>query len=440
VNRCVVLALAAFWLLACAEEVADRSPNIVLIIGDDIAFRDYGFMGSAHAKTPSLDELASEGLTFEQAFNTASVCRPSLQTLLSGLYPDQWAHRKRTGHAIQTLPSLLSRAGYASFQGGKLWEGSFADAGFSEGMTRGGSDTSEQRYGRLSRAGGEGIELGRSTMQPVEDFLRDHRDEPFFLWFAPMLPHAPHDAPSGFEEPYLELSTEARGYFANLSRFDSRVGELLRTIDQLGLREDTMVVYLADNGWEQDPRDPSHRLPYGGPRGKASMSELGFRTPIVVRWPGRTVPGRRSSEVVSTVDLFPTLLGAAGVEVPPGPPGVDLGPLLRDAGAHGPERAFGSMRHLRSPGVAGSPQIEARRALFVRTPEWRYVFDAQTGRGKLFRIGEDPEERTDLSKTHPDVARELRARLSEWQRSTRVRDPRTRAAKEDSDGKRAESR
>ena len=420
---CVVAASVAL-----AETLGQRPPNIVLIIGDDVGYRDYGFMGSPHAKTPHLDALAAEGLVLEQGFSTASLCRPSLQTLLSGLYPDQWERRSGRGQ-IETLPGLLAKSGYATFQGGKLWEGSFSDVGFAEGMSRGRSAEAEARYGRVGAAAGDfGLELGRSTMEPLKRFLRRHRGAPVFVWFAPMLPHAPHDAPRRFEAPYEDLSPEARAYFANLSRLDARVGELLATLEILDLERHTLVVYLADNGWQQDPADRSHRLPYGGPRGKASLSEPGFRTPIVLRWPGHIPPGSRSREVVSTVDLFPTLLHAAGAAVPPSRPGQDLGPLLRDPSLAGPGRAFGSMRRLRSTrsdgsAEAGSDRIEARRGLFVRTAEWRYVFDPQTHRGRLFRIDEDPEESDDLSEKHPEIAEELRGRLSEWVRSLRDGEP-----------------
>lgn len=149
------------------------------------------------------------------------------------------------------------------------------------------------------------------------------------------------------------------------------------------------------------------------------MADLGFRTPIIFRWPGKIAAGRRLEDVVSTVDLFPTMLDAAHVERPPGPSGVDLMPLLREQTAAGPGRAFGSMRHLRDPNDL--QKTKAWRKLFVRTDEWRYVFDPQLRKGALYRISVDPAETTDLAAQHPEVASDLRARLSEWQRSNRVR-------------------
>jgi arylsulfatase A-like enzyme len=191
-------------LLLCAvacgpEAVPRRPPNIVLIVGDDHGYRDFGFMGSEIAETPNLDRLAAGGVVFPLGYATASVCRPSLRSLLTGLHPLEFKRfeqrRIRQGseavpktplsEMFQTLPALLAERGYASFQSGKFQEGHFENAGFTHGMTR--------TTGKAGRK--QGIRIARETMDPVYQFIDQHREQPFFLWFAPQLPHHPHHTP-----------------------------------------------------------------------------------------------------------------------------------------------------------------------------------------------------------------------------------------------------
>lgn len=152
------------------------------------------------------------------------------------------ARIKRDGRVpptFETLPRLLARRGGASFQAGKFREGSYEDGGFTDGVTR----VPTAAFG----VGSEAEAIGRSTMQPVWDFLRRHRESPFFLWFAPTLPHLPYDP--GAEHRALYGETGVTGaYLANVTRFDAVVGQLLARLDELELRERTLVVYLADNG------------------------------------------------------------------------------------------------------------------------------------------------------------------------------------------------
>jgi uncharacterized sulfatase len=449
-----LVAFSFIYTLACDDRPEPRltgPPNIVLIIGDDHGYPDFGFMGSPHVATPSLDRLAQQGTVFTHGFAAASVCRPSLRSLLTGLHPVQWEQhidalaergvRRPRGEEMQdfvTLPSLLASAGYRSFEGGKFWEVDYRLAGFTDGM--------ETRDGD-QRAGGAGSELGRSTMEPLFSFIDEHASAPFFVWFSPKLPHFPHDASAEYEAPYAgrDLSIKAIRYYANVTRFDARVGELLEILEQRGLRENTLVVYLADNGWDQGPRVSSfpgsreawQRMEgFDGERGKKSMYELGFRTPIILSWPGHVPAGVVRDQLVSAVDLFPTLLDyaqpraakpraaqprAAALELPPGRPGHSLRPLL-EGGADWPRtEVIGAMSKVRMsskrPADRPAPNYNDREpAYFLRSRDWYYIWREDWGSEELYDVHLDPKQTRDLATERPELTRRLRARIEDWKR------------------------
>jgi arylsulfatase A-like enzyme len=439
----VLAALAAVVQAACGGgEAPPDLPNIVMIIGDDHGWPYAGFMGDAVVKTPHLDALADEGIVFTTGYNTASSCRPSLRSLLTGLHPLQWRARRQELRAegrgepgverirdFATLPRLLGTRGYASFQGGKYWEGSYAGGGFTAGMA---TLTEPVPRGSpawaLNRAGGSSLELGRSTLQPLWDFLEEQRERPFLVWYAPKLPHTPHDAGAEFAAQYadLPLSEAARAYYANITRLDATVGEIVAKLEQLGLRDDTLLVYLSDNGWQQGPREPNPVKALGGPKGKSSMYELGFRTPVVFNWPGRLEGPLRRDDLVDAVDVFATLLDFAGVEPPRDVEGVSLRPVL-EGGGSSPRRAIiGSMISLRPPRsgepAAASPEplVRTERAYFLRDATWHYIWYAQHAQfgdrrpEELYKIAEDPWEEKDVAGEHPELVGRFRADIERW--------------------------
>jgi arylsulfatase A-like enzyme len=400
----------------------------VLLIGDDVGYADAGFMGSDVAHTPNLDRLAEGGTVFPLGYTTASTCRPSLRSLLTGLEPvalDPRIHRGRStpgrtavveryGIDIReyaTLPRRLAAAGYVSFQSGKFFESSFRDAGFSHGMTT-----------AVDRAGSR---IARETMEPLYAFVDAHRDRPFLVWFAPKLPHHPMDAAPEFHAPYegADLSRDARDYFANLTRLDDAIGRIVRHLERQGLRERTLLVYLADNGWVAQPAPTpasaaarkQHRL-LGGPRGKQSLYDAGYRTPLVFNGPA--VPsGRVRPELVSILDLFPTLLEAAGAPAR-GVPGESLWPLIRGEGGRGRREIIGFAYSVRADlpdGRMAGPRRILPGGLFVRTADWHYL--EYGGRpAELYRVKSDPAETENVAERYPDVARQLAEKSLAWSR------------------------
>lgn len=411
-----------------ATAAQQSTPNIILIIGDDIGWTDFGFMGSKTVKTPNLDRLAEGGTVFTHAFSTASNCRPALRTLLTGLAPETVEalvsrarpsmRRRRFVDFVLTLPEKLAEQGYVSFQGGKHWEGTFQDAGFTHGMTRtigksaapnpGAGDHDEPSF--FGYSGSEGLALGRETMEPLFEFLAAPRDSPFFVWYAPKLPHLPFDPPQKFKAMYAdaEVPPYVRGYWANMTRFDATVGALMERLDVLHLREQTLIVYVSDNGW-----DAWGQGVLGGPKGKSSLFELGFRTPLLINWPGRVAAGVRDDRLVSLLDVFPTLADFAGAERAPGP-GQSLHPLLMGGGTFHRET------------VTGSRPRGDSTARFLRTKTWRYVSDAN-GVESLYQIEIDPREERDLAAAYPELVAAMRDQLRAERRA--VAPPRERAEK-----------
>ncbi len=435
---CCLLLVLGFHPLGCSSGSNDATPNVILIIGDDHGYRDFGFLGSKHAKTPHLDELANSGTTFTHGFVTGSTCRPSLLSLQTGLHPYQWNLRLEALESqgidvdsvspidhFNTLPAQLERASFLTFQVGKYWEGHYRHGGFTHGTQE--FELTKDTTDKMQRAGGNGLSLGRESIDIATDFLDEHQTAPFFMWFAPMLPHIPHNAP----EAYVDLY-EGRGYrpsdvqyLANVTRFDAAVGKLLRYLDESGLREKTLLIYLSDNGWEQNYSRETARL--GGLHGKATAHEPGFRTPIVFNWPGHVPAGRTNNELVSSVDLVPTILDYAKVQQIPNLPGESLYPLLSGTGEFEREAVVGSVDLIKKepPKVKGllnrifrDPQfLETRDIYFIRTRVWRYIWYKDRDEHSLYRIEDDPEETTDLASQNPDVVVQLRREIQQWQAS-----------------------
>lgn len=407
-RRLIVAVVLLLWATAAAAAAA-APPNIVLIIGDDHAWHDAGFLGHAVALTPNLDALAAAGTVFSNAHNTASVCQPSLQTLLSGMHPVQWDARRRAledQHGpiprrqevqfFRTLPRTLAAHGYRSFEGGKMWEGTYQQAGFTDGLAT--------HIGSTFESIGE--EFGREGIEPLREFLDSTATAPFFVWFAPMLPHRPFDAAARYREPLIGrgLGNETIDYYANLLRLDEVIGDLLSELDIRGLRDNTLIVYVSDNGWEIGQFWTDRR------GGKSTLHELGVRTPLIFQLPGVVPAGAMREDMISTEDLVPTLLAFAGVAAMPGLPGRSLHGAIT-AGAPVGRRVLVS-EHL--------PRGEIPGGIWVRTPGWRYL-GHNDGSEELFAIARDPAEAHDLSDQYPELLPYFRAQAALWRRDIRRR-------------------
>lgn len=404
--------------LAGAGASDKRPPNVVMIVGDDMGWPDMGFMGHPVIRTPRLDGLARDSAIFPHGYVPTSLCRASLATLLTGLYPHQHhiccndppdgVDRTEMHPFIRTapaLPRLLGKAGYRSLQTGKFWEGNYANAGFTDGET-----TDKDRHiARPPRP-----QIGRDTMQPIYDFIDKNVRTPFFVWYAPMMPHRPHNPPERLLKRYLakDRPRNLSVYYAMCEWFDETVGQLLDYLEKRRLTENTFVIFANDNGWVQPLGKADDKGPFGAERGKRSPYDMGIRTPFLLKWPGHTRAGRYN-DLVSTIDFAPTILRACGVEVPRTMQGANL---LDVAGGRGKlERTaiFGEI-YTHTATKLGAPALDVTHR-WVRQGDWKLILHLRDKKEiELFHLGDDPHERANLAAKQPGRVKELRGRIEDW--------------------------
>ena len=443
---------------------AQRPPNIVLLLGDDHGYPYFGFMGDENVVTPSMDALAAGGVTFSHAHVTASYCRPSLRTLITGLHPVQYVRReaeildrrregadytslndeqKRRWDVVEmaaamrefdTLPKLLGEAGYASWQGGKWWENSYHNGHFTEGMSEGWDLSAiggDSFFDELM--GGEGKALVRETMDPLFDFIDRHREQPFFVWFAPSLPHVPFDAPYTYTKYYqdMDLSESAKLYYANLTWWDDGVGRLLDHVESRGLMEDTLFIFISDNGWEQDAdveykqREDStiyndSLFGNGGLLGKNGLYDQSFRSPVIFYWKDRIRRSFNTSSLVSSMDIVPTILDLAGVEIPSGLPGYSLLPLIDGRQMQERTRLVGYTDSRRSLTENMGQRSEG---YYVRTHRWHFLWYADTGEMILYDVTVDRKAERNLVDDYPDLVSGFLEEIEAWKQDIGMTNP-----------------
>ncbi|MEQ1631592.1 MAG: arylsulfatase, partial [Planctomycetota bacterium] len=358
---------------AGSQLVARRPPNVVLLLADDLGFGELGCQGQRHMKTPHLDALATTGMRFSQAYCGAPVCAPSRCVLLTGKSPGHATIRDNAeqqpegqapiGDAETTLAEMLRQRGYATACIGK-W-----------GLGYPGSEGDPRRQGfdrfygyncqrhahthfpswlwdddhkveiAANQGGVEGAHSSDLITEQAVAFVRAHRDEPFFLYVPFALPHlalqttAEHLAAyrSAFDEtPYEGKSYRPHPqpracYAAMVSHLDACVGRIVAAIDELGLAEDTLILFSSDNGPTHLPAqvDVEFFASTGGLRGlKGSVYEGGIRVPMLARWKGRIQKGTVRDRVVAFQDVMPTLCELAGGAVPAAADGVSFAPTL----------------------------------------------------------------------------------------------------------------
>ncbi len=444
---------------------ADR-PNVVLILSDDQAYTDFGFMGNSLLHTPNLDRLAEQSACYTQAYVPSSVCRPSLATLLTGLYPhehavhfnhpppgnsrlnrmnseDYYAARAEAERLFaqnRSLPAMLARHGYDSLQTGKFWEGHYRNAGFTQGMTTGRAAGTDGCWDKVlpdgvtvAHGNGDiGLTIGRVTMKPIAQFLDRHtapEAAPFFLWYAPVLPHEPHNAPQQYVDRYANAPRVPRHlvhYYANCTWLDDTVGTLVRFLEERNLIDNTVILFLADNGWVPSKTASAKTDAFGvDKRSKRSPFDRGLRTPLLIRWDGHVKPACHAAPV-SSVDVVPTILNALDLaEEAGGLPGINLMPSATGKASLDPERpVFGEIY----PGDASVLGHPARDVAYrwVRRGPWRLIVPhAHGGRPAwggylqepaLYNDVDDPDEQKNLisDPQFTAVAAELRKLLDDW--------------------------
>jgi len=334
-----------FFLLAvsCGEVIASQGknlPNMILFIGDDISWNDFGCYGNAAARTPNIDALAGAGLRFGNAYLTASSCSPSRCSIITGRYPHNLGHAAELHGAmawhLTQFPTLLRQAGYFTVLSGKHH-----------------MPQEKPPQGKSKQQPFEKMDPGRSSENSgghanwVRHVRERPRDQPFFFWFAAYDAHRDWDGDEQWDQkkygplhrpedvvvpPFLADTPATRddlaSYYNEVTRFDYYVGQVVAELRKQGELENTLILVMADNG-----------RPF--PRAKTRLHDSGMKTALVAHWPhGFSSAGQVCDSLVSSIDLAPTLLRLAGVEVSATMQGVDLAPLLADPAAKVRSYAF----------------------------------------------------------------------------------------------------
>lgn len=420
----IILFCLSFGLIFGTER-----PNVVLIISDDQAWTDYSFMGHPHIETPNLDRLGSEGILYERGYVTAPLCRPSLASIATGLYPHQtgirgndpvgWraartpqdkaALRARMTAPMQTQPSFIKELqahGYATLQTGKWWEGNPLEHGFDQAMSHGNPL-------KGGRHGDEGLKIGRSTMQPIHDFVdKAVADEaPFLIWYGVFLPHTPHNAPKELFEKYRTVapSEPIAWYWANCEWLDQTCGALIHHLKEKGVYEKTLFVYTCDNGWIQDP-DRRNRF---ASRSKREPYEMGIRTPIFLSQKDKIEALRDETTMASNIDIAPTILKACGIAVPEAMKGLDLRVPKK---LQARDRIYVDVyEHDSDLDQLVDPDHELTARVVI--DDWDKLIE-RPDRAELYNLQNDPDEQNDLQEKSPKKATILKAILRQWLKET----------------------
>ncbi|MEZ5401712.1 MAG: sulfatase-like hydrolase/transferase [Bryobacteraceae bacterium] len=440
-RRFVASTLAA----AAPRPAAGRKPNIVLIAADDLGYADLNVCGDASIHSPNLDSMAAEGVRFTDFTVSWPACTPSRSSILTGRYPQRnglydmirnnevnWKFQyDEEGYAVSpemtigmdvrevTLGQVMKSAGYATGAVGK-WDGGRArrflplQRGFDYyyGFANTGIDYyTHERYGVASMfRGNDRIrEEGHATdlfKREALRFLEENRSRPFFLYLPFNAPHGAstfrkEDPQAPAEYMAMYKGDRRAQYKALVTHMDAAVGEILAQVKQYGLDNDTLVVFISDNGGSGQRNGPLRG-------GKATLWEGGVRVPLIARWPGRIPAGAVRDEFASTLELLPTFAALAGAELPRGVKmdGFDMMPLLE--GKSGPGRA--EMFY----------QQKANRS--ARVGKWKWI-DSIYGKG-LFDLSKDPGEAADLRDSNPAKASEIESRWMAWRREMDGADPR----------------
>jgi arylsulfatase A-like enzyme len=417
---------------AVPVSAGEKRPNVIIILADDLGWGDVGFNGRKQWKTPNLDRLGSQGTVFKRWYTAAVVCAPSRAAMLTGKYTIHnrvSANNDDLPREEVTIAEALKDLGYVTGLFGKWHHGRVRpgektyvhpmDQGFDHFFGYTNARDAWEKYPKKLWVGREQKEVNGYadtlfTDKSIE-FIKANRDRPFFCYLAFVAPHLHIQAPEEdlaeyrgkFKEKDPKNPVNAH-YAAMISRLDKEVGRLLKTLDDLGLTENTLIIFSSDHGatfevgnmGASNYHDSNH--PFRGQ--KRTLWEGGVRVPAIVRWPGHVPAGKTSDEPIHMIDVFPSLLAAAGGKVNAkwGVDGRNLLPVW-EGKEKAPERTlFWEWRW------EGCWQLAAMRGPF------KFVITGKENRAELFNVVEDPGERRNIIADYPDLAKRLQQELNQW--------------------------
>ena len=424
---------------------ASGKPNLVVIMADDLGWYDTHFQGNQELETPFLDQFVSQGMRFSHGYAAAPVCTPTRAAMMTGMSPARLAitnhapgfpegmvpdGRKLAGarkltylplEAVTLAERLRDEAGYAtgffgkwhlSHRKGKNEQGEKYEPllrpeyqGFDRnvgGFDRGGPPTYFAPYGIPGLEEAEpGEYLPDRLADECIDFISQNKEKPFFLTFWNYSVHYPIEAPDDLIAKYKERDVENPAYAAMIEGMDRSIGKLLKSLDDLGLAEETLVIFTSDNG----------SLFGNGPlrANKGHLYEGGMRVPWVIRWPGKIAAGAVNDTPVVTMDVFPTLLEVAGLKPEKGVPldGESLLSLLTGKGQWKREALF-----FHYPNYAFHK--ENRLGSVIRKGQHKLIWFYDDESVELYDLEADPGEKTNLAGEMPALSGRLQRELKAW--------------------------
>lgn len=422
-----VLVMAA---AAVSQAASDRRPNIVFLFADDLGYGDLGCYGHPGARTPVLDQLAREGTRFTQYYVTGVTCNPSRTGLMTGLFParfPKYAADFGFGGRV-TITELLKKRGYKTGHFGK-WHIGPDDSDGTYGI-----DTVRTIGKSRDKSAGRDDDLYSAAI----DFIRENKDGPFYVNVWGHATHFPVNTPDHLVAEFKDLKVDRdlfsatmqhkfdeclqiggdlnesmRQYLGDVYQIDLNVGRMLKAIDELGLRDNTIVVFSSDHGpapvilAKKGARKYSNNmLGYAGPfrGGKHTQYEGGTRVPFIIRWPGNVKAGRvDSTNVCSFIDWMPTLCAIAGVEkLPQQLDGEDVSDIW-----FGAERQRGKPLFWKSSATGSTPAM--------RDGTWKlHLPRKQRGKVELYNLSVDPAESNNVVEEHPEIVARLGKTLRAW--------------------------
>lgn len=421
-----------------------RRPNIVFILADDLGYADLGCTGDATISTPNIDSIAADGIRLTDFAVAWPACTPSRGAFLTGRYPqrnglydmirnnevnwkfqfDKWTYATSAEMTLGldlrevTVGQVMKSAGYATGVIGK-WDSGRAKRflplqrgfDFFYGFANTGVDYyTHERYGvpSMFRGNKEIKESGHATdlfLREALGFIEANKDRPFFL-YVPF--NAPHGA-STFDKQAVQSPDEhlkrnegrpRAAYRALVTHLDEAVGGILRKLRDLGLEDNTLVVFSSDNGGTGRQNGPLRG-------GKASLWEGGYRVPFLARFPGRIPKGQVSHQFATTLELLPTFARLGGAKLPNAKlDGFDLMPLLSGQSQRGREEMFWEQRDNKA----------------ARSAQWKW--SEIDGEEHLFDLKADPGESRDLVKTQPEALAKMRSKWQAWRKEMDGSEPR----------------
>ena len=440
---------------ACTR--SQERPNIVLILADDLAWNQLGCYGSSFYETPHLDALARQGMRFTDAYAASPICSPTRASIMTGKYPARLRVTQfispgdYAGDAIKllepdwtrrlpleekTIAEALKDIGYVTAAFGKwhLSQAKTPPGSLPFNPDKQGFDEDFVTYKPVPRMAREwqtpendAHNVGIITEKSLE-FMEKNRERPFFLFVSHNSVHTPLVEKEALiskyqAKPDVDAPTNHPVIGAMIETLDLSVGRLLAKLDDLGMSERTLVIFFSDNGgleWSGDdgPVPSNHPLRAG----KGDLYEGGIRVPLIARWPTVVAPGRVVEEPVSSVDLFPTFVEAAGgVDKHNEIDGVSLLPLLRGAASLDRDSLFWHYPHYHGSGALPSSAIRKGSYKLLEWHEER-IYGLEN-RYDLYDLSQDLGESNNLASSRPEKTRELAADLDSWRNSVRAQMP-----------------